>query len=612
MSFTPKTVLEFLTSIAAKHPNRVAVAGRGGELRYGELISRASRFGEELRARGVSANDRVVIIHSPSPEAVVAIVGVLAIGAVYVPVDPSQPKSRIAAVVADCEAAAIATDSPGNLEELEIGAVVISTGATRSDLKSTEWNVKAEGPAYIIYTSGSTGEPKGVLVGHKQLVFSTSARHEVYPDAGSFLMASSLAFDSAIAGLWGTLTIGGTLVLATEEERRDPVALVSLMGDYNVQSTLLIPSLYHELLAVASDSLLGLKFVITAGEPLTESLISKHFSALPLTELFNEYGPAEATVWSTYRRYTETAPARIGIPFPGVHLQVLDTEGVPVPDGKDGELYIGGRGVAIGYYGRPDDTASVFVDDPTGVIGGRWYRTGDQVRWSSDGLLEFRGRLDRQVKVRGRRIQLEAVEHALEQLPGILRAAVTTNDEQNAICAHVSLEPSNSLERVQWAIKELPSELRPDQFQEHDELPRGFTGKIDLQSLSGANSSTTTRTRSTTALTDSTVVPLRERVLSAWEEVLDSNRVPVDTNFFDLGGNSILAMRLQSALRRHVGAHMSLVSIFRYTTVNAQAEFLAAVDSDSDDGFANTANDRNTRRKQSAHSRRLRVNGGQR
>ncbi len=295
--------------------------------------------------------------------------------------------------------------------------------------------IRGENLAYVIYTSGSTGTPKGVTVTHRNLVHSTHARLHYYGEPMSaFLLLSPVIFDSSVAGIFGTLCQGGTLVLPPPGAERDPALLAELIADHHISHLLCIPSLYELLLGEATaQGSESLRVAIVAGEPCRPTLVSRHYAALPHCALVNEYGPTEATVWcSAYRcrPSEERTPVPIGRPVSHARLYVLDSWGEPAPIGVVGELYVGGPGVARGYLNRPELTAERFVPDPfDGTIGNRLYRTGDLARWLTDGNLEFRGRIDDQVKVRGRRIELGEVESVLLRHPDVREVVAAAREE---------------------------------------------------------------------------------------------------------------------------------------------------------------------------------------
>ncbi|MFK0050140.1 non-ribosomal peptide synthetase [Streptomyces sp. NPDC090741] len=587
-------VHERVSALARTEPGRTAVVCGDDRADRGELEAWAGRIAARLAAAGVGPGDRVAVLADRSVAMVAAVLGALRAGAAYVPVDPANPDARIAAVLADAGVVAVLVTGELGQRVAELGLTVVAAdeGALREPgevagkvagevLPVVE--TRPEDPAYLIYTSGSTGTPKGVVVEHAQLAASTLARREVYPDRPVFLLLSPLAFDSSVAGLWGTLTAGGQLVVAGPDEYRDPEALLGLIERHAVTHLLCVPSLYDAILT-AGERLgrlpAGLTTVITAGEALSEDLLRRHAGLLGATALVNEYGPTEATVWASYRRFEAAGPVDIGGPVPGALLYVLDRAGRLVPPGVTGELHIGGAGVSRGYFGQPQATAESFVPDPFAGGDARMYRTGDLVRWSGTGTLEFLGRRDNQVKIRGHRVELGAVESALRSCPGIRDAVAVADAAGTRLTGFVVTSDPAALDSVRERLARLlPAAAVPARLRAVDAFPVTVNGKADRAALAAlpeqeAQAPAADGVNGVNAVNGGgdTVA----QVSAAWAEVLEISSVPTGVNFFDLGGHSLLIMRLQEALGRHTGVRPSVVELFRCSTVDAQAELVRA------------------------------------
>lgn len=566
---------ELVARLARTKPDHVAVCSAGSAFSYGELDDWASRVAGRLGEEGVGLDSRVGILARPSAAMVAALLGVLRRGAAYVPVDPTEPDRRIAEILTDAGADAVVIAGDGEARSLELGLPVIraDSAVNASPGAAALVPVAAEDVAYVIYTSGSTGEPKGVVVEHGQIAASTLARLQVYPGAGVYLLVSPLAFDSSVAGLWSTLSSGGRLVVATADEVRDPERLVELIEREQVTRTLCIPSFYSVLLDAAErlgiERLRSLETVIVAGEPLPEALVERHFAlhSRPVA-LFNECGATETSVWATCHRFDAPGPVSIGGPIPGASLYVLDDSLRLVPRAEEGELYIGGAVVARGYLGRPEATKKAFLPDPfAGVAGARMYRTGDVVRWNDAGTLDYLGRRDHQIKIRGRRVELGAVEAALRTLPTIRDAAVLADDARTRLTAFVVAPAVTSAEAVREQLADLlPAVMIPTRIEVLDGLPLTFSGKVDRRKLQ-AQVDAEPRASAPAAATDGSIA---SRVAAAWAEVLDLPDVEADVNFFDLGGHSLTMFQLQDALERHTGVRPSIVDLFRYPSVSSQ------------------------------------------
>ncbi|MEJ3744817.1 non-ribosomal peptide synthetase [Actinomycetes bacterium KLBMP 9797] len=586
-------VHEAVARFAGSQPDRPAVHGGASTVSYRRLDAWSARVAADLAAVGIGRGSRVGVLAEPSPAMVAAVVGILRAGAAYVPVDPSWPDRRIADVLADAGvAAAVCAGAdrarrPGAAVPGGPGGLAPpADSAAPGTAPPATAPVSGDDPAYVIYTSGSTGEPKGVLVTHAQLAASTLARRLVYPGEPTFLLVSPLAFDSSVAGLWGTLTAGGTLVIASRDEVRDPERLVALVRRHGVTHTLCVPSLYEVLLDAAGRAgggvLASLQTVIVAGEPLPQRLVERHFGWHGgRVALVNEYGPTEATVWASYRRFDAPGPVSIGGPVPGARLYVLDDDLRPVPPGVEGELCVGGAGVTNGYVGRTDATAEAFRPDPfAGAAGARMYRTGDRVRWNPDGTLHFVGRRDHQVKIRGHRVELGAVEAALSAVPGVHDAVAVPDPDRTGLVGFVRADAGVEPDQVREALAgRLPQAMVPGRIRVLEHFPLTFSGKVDREELRAAATETVPATAVPapgSAAPGSAVGGSVAGVAAAWSEVLKVSPVPADANFFDLGGHSLAMFQLQDALERHTGVRPSVVALFQHTTVSEQAALVSA------------------------------------
>jgi amino acid adenylation domain-containing protein len=588
-------VPELVVGFARTRPTRTAVECAGRAMSYGALDAWAARIAARLGAAGIGGGARVAVLAEPSIAMVAGVLGIARAGAAYVPLDLAQPDRRIADVLADARpAAAVVTGATeARLAGMDLPLVRAEDdqpGSPPAPGGAAVVAVAGTDPAYLIYTSGSTGEPKGVLVEHGQLAASTVARRAVYPGAPAFLLVSPLAFDSSVAGLWGTLTAGGRLVIATGDEIRDPERLVDLIAQRQVTRLLCVPSLYRVILDAAERAggypLRSLDTVIVAGEPLPQTLVERHFAVHPRpVALVNEYGPTEATVWASYRWFDAPGPVSIGGPIPGARLYVLDDRLRPVPRGVAGELFIGGAGVSRGYFGRPDATGRAFIDDPfAGTAGARMYRTGDLVRWNAEGTLDFLGRRDHQVKIRGHRVELGAVEAALHAVPGVTDAVVVPDAERTALTGFVVAAPGTDPAAVRARLADLlPPAAVPARIRVLGGFPVTVNGKVDRAALAAAAADAPVEpppAAGPAAGAPAATVPAATegdtaaKVAAAWAEVLKVPQVPTEANFFDLGGNSLSMYQLQDALERHTGSRPSVVALFRHTTVFAQAALI--------------------------------------
>ncbi|MEQ1845365.1 MAG: non-ribosomal peptide synthetase, partial [Nitrospira sp.] len=547
-----------------------------------------------VRRRGVGPESRVAICLEPSIDLVVALLGVLKAGGAYVPLDPEYPTDRLALIMADAEAAVLLTQhhlrtcAPAE----GVQSICVDTDArliAREPDTSPVPVLASENAAYVIYTSGSTGRPKGVVVTHANVVHSTMARLAYYREGvRSFLLLSSFAFDSSVAGIFGTLAQGGQLVFPLAGEVLEPGCLGDLMDRYGVSHLLTVPSLYRILLdQIPAAQWHSVQSVILAGEACGNDVLVKHRRRLPGVKLCNEYGPTEATVWSTVhegRDRESTATVPIGRPIANTQVYLLDKRLEPVPVGVPGELYIGGVGVSRGYWNRPDLTAAAFIPDPYGPKpGGRLYRTGDVARHDSDGVLEFMGRVDHQVKIRGHRIEMEEIEGALCELEVVQNAVVTVRERAGEdkrlvgyIIPRIGSQPTSATLRAALSAH-LPDHMIPTTFVLLERFPLTPNGKVDRRALPDIGQVPALME----AAHASPASPTEEHIIQIWKEVLAIDQLTVTDNFFDLGGHSLLAIQVVSRLNEVFKKEFSVAALFESPTI---AKLATLIDSQSTDG----------------------------
>src|SRR5262245_57805118 len=570
----------FAVQVAAT-PDAAAGAFEVEQLSYGELEVRANQLAHHLRARGVGAESVVGVCLERSLELVVALLAILKAGGAYLPLDPGYPRERLNFMLADAAAALLLTQS-GLRERLE------APGVRRLELDGAAAAIAAHpksapadtvGPhnlAYVIYTSGSTGTPKGVAVEHRHLLASNAARSSFYAELQPqrFLLLSSIAFDSSIAGIFGSLLNGGTLVLSTA---LSVDSVISSILRHQVNCFLAVPSLYTALIDHLNESTRQeLQTVIVAGETCPSDLAIQHYKFFPGVPLINEYGPTECSVWSTAYRCSQVdcfpASVPIGGPIWNTRIYVLDGCLEPVPVGVVGELYIAGAGVGRGYVGRGGLTGERFVADRYGAAGMRMYRSGDLARWRGDGVLEFVGRADHQVKVRGFRIEPGEIEAALVRHASVSQAAVVARSDRaggQQLIGYVVLAAGADADAAALRShvgSRLPDYMVPSAIVVLDCLPLTANGKLDRGALPAPQlrAGVMRMARS----------PQEELLCGLFAEVLGLERVGIDDDFFALGGHSLLATRLISRIRSSLGVEVSIRSLFEAPTVAGLVERL--------------------------------------
>ena len=452
------TVLDLISEHVVGTPEATALAFADRRLSYRELGIASDRLARYLIACGVQSGNRVAIYLERGLDLITGILAILKAGGVYLPLDPNYPSDRLEYMLRDSGTALVLTSSKLSPELSASGLRQVLLDED-SFLPSDDSECRAlpivdvEQPAYLIYTSGSTGNPKGVPVSHRNLLSSTLARHSYYQDRPrAFLLLSSVAFDSSVAGIFWTLTSGAELVVSEYRMEQDIGRLAMCIAKQGVTHTLCLPSLFALLLEHAEAQLLkSLRSVIVAGEVVPARLVQLQRVRLPQVALYNEYGPTEATVWcSVYdmAAHDPAVPVPIGRPVSNVRIFILDSEQRPVPPGVPGEIYVGGEGVARGYWNQPEVTAQKFLMLKLGDAEQRLYRTGDLARYLPDGNIEFLGRVDRQLKLRGYRIEPAEIESALLQHPDVQDAVVLLSDGEGAAAPADSMLEDESPERL--------------------------------------------------------------------------------------------------------------------------------------------------------------------
>ncbi|MFS2093458.1 amino acid adenylation domain-containing protein [Pseudomonas sp. Pseusp11] len=561
---------------SAPHAGRPAVTGPSGTLSHAELDQRVSALTQQLLAQDLEPGTRIAHFLPRDIDAVVALVAILRAGACYVPIDPAYPTERIEHILRDSQARLVLThharvqDLPADWQP---SALAIDQAMPTVPLQD-EPNISRDQPAYLIYTSGSTGQPKGVVISHANALHSLAARLAGYPQpVQRFLLLSSFAFDSSIAGLFWSLAQGGCLHLASEAEQKDPLQLARLIRGHGVSHLLALPSLYALLLDELGDSPSPLNTAIVAGESCPPALVDSHYHRQPDAQLYNEYGPTEASVWSTValcRPDQRTASVPIGRAIAHTRVYVLDSDGAPVARGLKGEIHIAGPGVSEGYLGLPQMTAEKFIQacHPS-LDGQRLYRTGDFAWQDLDGQLVFLGRTDSQIKLRGYRIELGEIETALCSVSGARLAVVLLDTIQAEPSLRAFVESASELQAntVRESLATLlPAHMIPADIQWLAQLPRTANGKIDHRALLAR---VPNRSLAAYAAPEGHV----EQVLAAvWQELLEAKVIGRHDDFFALGGHSLLVVRMTARLRATLGIEVPVNIIFQHPTLMGLAE----------------------------------------
>ncbi|AWV08513.1 non-ribosomal peptide synthetase [Marilutibacter maris] len=574
---------------ARRTPDAIALRHEGRSLGYAELNRAANRVAHRLLALGVKPDDRVAIRAGRGLPMLIGLLGILKSGAGYVPIDPAYPEARQRYMLEDSAPVALLVDEAveEHVGEADTGlGTICPLLAIESDEPANEDDPRVPdlGPqhlAYVIYTSGSTGRPKGVMVEHRHVVrlFCACARHFDFATRDVWTLFHSFAFDFSVWEIWGALLHGGRLVIVPAPVAQSPREFLRLLAEEGVTVLNQTPSAFRALTAAQDeDHEHRLRMVIFGGEALELHALLPWIERNDprRTRLVNMYGITETTVHVTYREIGEEDVRRgggspIGLPLADLSLRLLDACGEPVPVGVTGELHVGGDGVARGYLNRPELTAERFLALPDGS---RLYRTGDLGRRLQDGSIEYLGRNDQQVKIRGFRIELGEIEAALAAAPGVDEAVVVVREDRGdrRLVAYLVAKPGVALEvaRLRERIAgTLAAYMVPAAFVVLDALPLTVNGKLDRAALPAPDGTATAAREFEPARTDS------ERVLAAiWQETLAVERIGRHDNFFEVGGHSLLAVKVLAEIKQRFGAELSIRDVFEKTTVAALAAYL--------------------------------------
>ena len=552
----PALLHDLFAETARRFPERIAVRCRGVDVPYAELHARASRLAAALRARGIGPGACVALWLPRSIEVYVAILGVLASGAAYVPIDPETPRERLAGILLDARAAAVLTTSSMSADALGCAVLALDADWERALPPFTD-RVRAPVPedvAYVIYTSGSTGKPKGVAVTHANVVHLVRAEQRLFPIAPEdrVFQGFSIAFDAAVEEIWLAFAAGATLVVGTKD-----VILSDLPGYLRAEGVTVL-STVPTLLASIDSELPGVRLLIVGGEACAPALVDRWASG---RAMFNTYGPTEATVIATYARMRAGAHVTIGRALPNYRVHVVDRAGHLAPAGVAGEIVIGGAGVACGYVGPAEMTSARFVTSR--FDGRRVYKTGDLGRVDREGNIEFLGRIDEQIKLRGFRIELGEIEAALVAA-GASHAAVVVREDTPGVRELVAFvagaEPGALVRKVRAS---LPPYMVPAHVEALASLPTSTSGKIDKRALPAPS-----RRRASVDEAHAPRGDVERAIAAVWSDLLGV-RVARDQDFFrDLAGDSMLAARAVSRLRQSERfASISVVDLYEQPTV---------------------------------------------
>lgn len=588
-------VHELFEQQVERDPRAIALVADGRRVTYGELDARAERFAGRLRAAGVRRGDLVGVCLERGAGLVVALLAVLKAGAGHAVLDPGLPVARLRDMVTDARLRTVLHGTDRGVAELLGDGVrlVPVRDAAHGGVPGAGGEEDAAGAApprggrarpddiaCVMFTSGSTGRPKGIAAPHHAI--TTTLTGQDYADFGPdavWLQCAPVSWDGFVLELWGPLTNGGTCVLHPGM-RPDPLVMRRLVAEHGVTDLYLSGSLFNVIVDEYPEALIGVQRLTVGGEALSTRHVGEALHRFPELRLRNGYGPAEGMIFLTTHpvaaEETTGATLPIGRPLAAKRVHVLDARLRPVPDGTVGELYAAGAGLAHGYAGQPARTAERFVPDPYGPPGGRMYRTGDLVRRRADGTLEFAGRADDQVKIHGFRVEPGEVEAALARHPGVERVAVTARpagDGELRLVAYVvprrGAGPQSRPDRWRAHARDvLPDFMVPADFVALDALPLLPTGKLDRAALPEPTPRTGRDPESEPHRSPAAQATgaLSDRIADVWSQVLGVERVDPGDDFFDLGGNSLRAVRAAARLATAESLPVTSAEIFEHPT----------------------------------------------
>jgi amino acid adenylation domain-containing protein len=564
---------------AERTPDAVALVFEGSQLTYRELNEHANQLAHHLQKLGAGPDVLVGLCLERSLEMVVALLGILKSGGAYVPLDPAFPSARLSLILEDSQVKVMVTQRklmsvlpayPGKMIYLDAPEIVLES---KENLESI---VKPNNLAYVIFTSGSTGKPKGVQIENRAVVnFLTTMEREPGLTTEDVLLAlTTLSFDIAGLEIFLPLIKGAKVVVAGQEvvvDGRNLGELIETSGATVMQAT---PATWRMLLETGWEGRKGLK-ILCGGEEMKPELARE---LLPrCSSLWNMYGPTETTIWSMIWPVTSTdGSISIGWPIGNTRVYVLDQFLQPVPIGVAGELFIGGDGLARGYFNRPELTAAKFIPDPFSITSGaRLYKTGDLTRYLPDGNIEYLGRLDHQVKIRGHRIELGEIEAVLQQHGAVQEAVVIAREDtpgDKRLVAYVALEENVGISERDlrgYLRKKFPEYMVPSAFVFLDVFPLTPNGKLDRKALPAPQN---------VGQSELCLLPRNEteRTIGAiWQQVLHLEKVGIEDNFFDLGGHSLLLVQVHNKLERVLNKQILMMDLFRFPTISSLAEYLS-------------------------------------
>ncbi|PHS10315.1 MAG: hypothetical protein COA88_02400 [Kordia sp.] len=580
-----KTILNLITSRATEVPNQTAISFGTESLNYGQLIKKVNVFANHLIESGVQPNEIVGVMTYRSVEMIVAILGIMQVGATYLPLDPDYPVSRVRYMLEKTRIKKMVINRDellefDGLEYIDITKINFEGAKELKDILATP-----ESLAYIIFTSGSTGNPKGVMIEQKALVnFVLGVQEKIDFKDKKILGLTTISFDIFVLETYIPLAMGGHIIIASEEQQKDSELLNQLILDAGIDYLQTTPSRLQLLKydKLAEKSLKKIDVLMVGGEALPKSLFNeiKNIEGL---RIFNMYGPTETTVWSTIQELSKKETITLGKPISNTQVYILDDKLRLMPIGVSGDVYIGGHGLARGYWEDSKLTSQQFIDNPF-VEGTKIYKTGDIGKWGQNGELVYEGRADHQVKIRGYRIELGEIENALKSINDVLDVAVIadSNDAYKYLIAYyVSSEKLEFSYLVDCLHDILPEYMIPEVFIHLDELPLTPNGKLDKKALPKSEPMVESDKQHQEADTDT-----EKQLILIWEGILNRTGISVNDNFFEIGGNSLSIILMKTLISNEFLNALNIADIFANPTISKLAKLISPTEDSKDDNFS--------------------------
>ncbi|MGG1441505.1 amino acid adenylation domain-containing protein [Brevibacillus laterosporus] len=576
-----KTIVQLFEEQAKKHSDREALVCDDQRMTYEELNRRANQVARSLTERGIEPNDIVGIMVERSLEMIVGILGIVKAGAAYLPIDPIYPQDRIHYMLEDSGAKLLLTDRPEGKVSTYPGTIIHLHDENLEKYASENLSVEIspQSLAYIIYTSGTTGHPKGVMIEHRHVV------RLFFPDNPLFsfthqdvwTLFHSFSFDFSVWEIFGALLFGGKLVVVPKLVAQDTKVFLQLLQSEQVTVLNQTPTAFYQIIneeVKSADQNLNMRYVIFGGEALTPRQLQPWKAKYPQTKLINMYGITEITVHATFRELIEEDfhqhASNIGKPIPTLSIYVLNQERKLLPIGVPGEMYVSGAGVARGYLNRQELTQERFIDNPY-IAGERMYKTGDLARWLADGTLEYMGRLDHQVKIRGHRIELGEIEEQLLLRSFVQEAVVIARQNKdgiNELCAYlVATEDIGNIDVRKALSVSLPDYMLPTYVIQIEKMPLTPNGKIDRKALPKPENSLRSKQEYVAPRTS-----LEASLVSIWEDVLEIKPIGIKDNFFELGGYSLKMLKMINLVAQELNVEIPLKLLYENPTIEYMAE----------------------------------------